>query len=186
MSSRLYLLLVFLLLLAPKPSSGQSTPTKPPDAQGAAASAKPDYSKESLVQEAASAKVAFQNDGTGTLETYDRIRIQSDAGVQRYSITRFPYESATQSVTIDYIRVRKPDGTVVVTPSEDIQDIPADVTRQAPFYSDLREKQAAVKGLSVGDSLEIQASWQTTKPLAPGQFWFAFNFEHDNIVLDQK
>jgi tetratricopeptide (TPR) repeat protein len=151
-----------------------------------AASAKTDYSKAPLVQEASSAKIAFQNDGTSTLETYDRIRIQSDAGVQRYSITRFPYESATQSVTIEYIRVRKPDGTVVVTPPEDIRDIPADITRQAPSYSDLREKQAAVKGLGVGDSIEMHARWQTTKPLAPGQFWFAFNFEHDNIVLDEK
>jgi tetratricopeptide (TPR) repeat protein len=154
--------------------------------QSAAAATKPDYSNEPFVEEAASVKIAFQNDGTSTLETYDQIRIQSDAGVQRYSIARFPYESAIQSITIDFIRVRKSDGTVVVTPLEGIQDIPTDITRQAPSYSDLREKQVAVKGLGVGDSIEMQAHWQTTKPLVPGQFWFAFNFEHDNIMLDEK
>src|SRR5579862_6772209 len=154
--------------------------------QDGAASTKPDYSKEPFVEEAASVKMAFQNDGTSTLDTYDRVRIQSDAGVQRYSIARFQYESATQGVTIDFIRVRKPDGTVVVTPSDGIQDIAADITREAPFYSDLREKQAAVKGLGVGDLLEIQARWQTTKPLVPGQFWLELNFDHDHVLLEDK
>jgi len=43
-----------------------------------------------------------------------------------------------------------------VTPPENIQDIAAQITREAPFYSDLREKQIAVKGLGIGDVLEFE------------------------------
>jgi tetratricopeptide (TPR) repeat protein len=87
---------------------------------------------------------------------------------------------------IDYVRVRKPDGSVVPTPAENTQDMPSEITREAPFYSDLREKHVAVKGLSVGDVLEYQSHWRGTKPLAPGQFWFAYNFSHDGIILQEQ
>ncbi|HTS10798.1 MAG TPA: DUF3857 domain-containing protein [Candidatus Limnocylindrales bacterium] len=145
-----------------------------------------DLSNEPTVEEAASVKIAFENDGTSTRESYDRIRIQSEAGVQQFSVAVFAYEASTENLKIDYVRVKKPDGTLVVTPLDNVQDVPADTTRQAPLYSDLREQQVAVKGLGVGDTLEMQARWQVTKPLAPGQFWFAFSFLHDNIVLDEK
>jgi len=150
------------------------------------AAARPDYSKEAFVDEQDLTKIVFENDGTGTRETSTRIRIQSDAGVQHYGVLTFPYQNAIETIDIDYVRIRKPDGTVITTPAENVQDMPAEITRQAPFYSDLQEKHVAVKGLSVGDVLETQAHWHTTKPLAPGQFWFAFNFSHDFILLDQE
>jgi transglutaminase-like putative cysteine protease len=62
----------------------------------------------------------------------------------------------------------------------------AEITRQAPFYSDLHEKHVAVKGLSVGDVLEYRVLEHTTKPLAPGQFWTDYHFTHDQIVLDEQ
>lgn len=190
---QLFLYLSALLLFAtPRIGARQSTAAPPspqkaaPAATSTTAPAKPDYSKEPFVEEDDSEKIAFQSDGTSTREMYFRVRIQSDAGVQKYSVITFPYESATQTVDIDYVRVRKPDNTVVLTPADAVQDMPADITRQAPFYSDLHEKQAAVKGLGVGDVLEASAHWRTTKPLAPGQFWFSFNFSHDNIALHEE
>ncbi len=80
----------------------------------------------------------------------------------------------------------KTDGSVVPTPAENTQDMAAQITREAPFYSDLREKHIAVKGLSVGDVLEFQVRWHGTKPLIPGQFWYAYNFSHDGIILQEQ
>jgi tetratricopeptide (TPR) repeat protein len=154
------------------------TPAKP--------DAKPDYSKEAFVIEQTSMRIAFENDGTGTREFSGRIRIQSDAGVQRYGLLTFPYQNSTESVEIEYVRVQKPDGSTVSTPAENTQDMATEITREAPFYSDLREKHVAVKGLSVGDELEFQANWHITKPLAPGQFWYAYNFSHDGVILQEK
>lgn len=193
MGFRLYFLVLFLFATTGPARARQSASQARPSsakagapAASATAPAKPDYSKEAFLEEDHSVKIAFQNDGTNTREMHYRIRIQSDAGVQKYSVITFPYESATQTVDIDYVRVLKPDGTVVVTPADAAQDMPSDLTRQAPYYSDLREKQVAVKGLNVGDVLEAQAHWNTTKPLTPGQFWFSFNFSHDNIALHEE
>ena len=158
----------------------------PARSQTPPAPAAADYSKEAAVGDFVSTKISFENDGTATTELTLRARVQSDAGVKHYGLETFSYQGATQTIEIAYIRVRKPDGSVVNTPLDNIQDLDAGITRDAPFYSDLREKHAAVKGLSPGDTLEYQVRWHTTKPLAPGQFWYNFDFEHEAIVLDEE
>lgn len=145
-----------------------------------------DHSGEAYVVEQVADLTTFQNDGTGTRESRARVKILSDAGVQHFGLLTFSYQKATETIQIDYVRVRKPDGSVVATPLEEVQDMPADITREAPFYSDLQEKQLGVKGLNVGDVLEYQAHWNVTKPLIPGQFWADFIFSRDEVVLEQK
>ena len=173
MSPRLYLL--FLGLLAA--GHAQTPPL--------GANQSPDYSQKSFVIERDSTEITFENDGMSARKSAARIRIQSGSGVHRYAVLTFPYQSSTENLDIDYVRVRKPDATVVVTPAENVQDIASEITRQAPLYSDLREKHVAVKGMAIGDVLEYQAHWHTTKPLAPGQFWFAYSFSTGSIVLQE-
>ena len=144
------------------------------------------YSQEAFVLEQMSAKLAFESDGTFTREDFGRIRIQSDAGVRTYQVLTFPYANSESTLQIDFVRVRKHDGTEVDTPLENIQDMPSEVTRQAPFYSDVREKHVAVKGLGTGDVLEFKTHLTSTKPLAAGKFWFAYNFTDSLISLDEQ
>ncbi len=148
--------------------------------------AKKDYSKEAAVIEEMSTKLAFENSGSFTREQTSRVRVQTDAGVKQWGLLSFPFQSATQTVEIDYVRVRKPDGSSIITPPDNVQDLDSEITRSAPFYSDLREKHVAVKGLGNGDLLEYQAHWNTTKVLIPGQFWFQYNFHREGIVLDES
>jgi hypothetical protein len=134
----------------------------------AVAVAKPDYSQEAAVVEEMTTKVVFENSGKFTREQISRVRTLTDAGVKDWGLLSFPYQSATQTVEVEYVRVCKPDGTTIASPPDNIQDLDSEITRAAPFYSDLREKHVAVKGLGKGDTLEYAARWQTTKPLVPG------------------
>lgn len=144
-----------------------------------------EYSKEAAVIEQMSTSVTFENSGSFTREQISRVRVNNGAGVQHWGLLTFPYQSATQSVEIDYVRVRKADGSLVITPPDNVQELDSEITRSAPFYSDLREKHVAVKALAGGDILEYKAHWKTSKPLVPGQFWFQYNFVNDAIVLDE-
>lgn len=74
----------------------------------------PDYSKEAFVLEQSSDKFKFQNDGNSTRVINIRVRIQSDAGVQQFGVLKFSYQSSSESFAIDYVRVRKPDDSLVV------------------------------------------------------------------------
>src|SRR5690349_1016568 len=69
-----------------------------------------DYSKEAFVIERSADKVKFENDGTYVREMSARIKIQSDAGVQHYSVVRFAFQNSMESFNVDYVRVIKPDG----------------------------------------------------------------------------
>jgi len=131
-------------------------------------------------------RIREEADGTGTRQTTARIRILADAGVKEMAVLTFTYTASDQMVDIGYVRVIKPDGTVVVTPAYNVQDLPADVTRAAPMYSDIHQKHVAVKGLGVGDVLEYHVTLTTTKPEVPGHFWLEYSFEKDLIILDEQ
>ena len=80
-------LCLFVLVLTAAFSEAVQASLKPADP-------KPDYSKEAFVDEEDLTKIAFENDGTSTREASVRVRIQSDAGVQRYSVLSFAYQRA--------------------------------------------------------------------------------------------
>ncbi len=130
-------------------------------------------------------KVAFSEDGTGTVETDARFRIESTAVLQQLGVLRFPYRDDIERVESLQIRVTKPNGTVIETPASSAQDLPSDVMRQAPMYSNAHEKQVPVKGLSVGDTLEYVSRITRFKPYISNQFWYAYNFEC-SVVTDEE
>jgi len=124
------------------------------------------FPKEAYVFEILHTHVRFEADGTGSREMTGRIRVQSEAATHELGLLRFSYASTFESLNIDYVRVRKPDGTVVVTPASDVQEVDSDVSRQAPMYTDQREKHVAVKALGSGDILEYHIVWTVHDALA--------------------
>jgi tetratricopeptide (TPR) repeat protein len=145
-----------------------------------------DFSKEAYVLEMLHTRVRFEADGTGSRELTGRVRVQSEAALHELGLLRFTYASTFESIKIDYVRVRKPDGTVVVTPGSNAQEVDSEVSRQAPMYTDQREKHIAVKALGSGDVLEYHIVWTVHDALAPGHFWISDNFVRDVICLDEQ
>ncbi|PYU21251.1 MAG: hypothetical protein DMG32_21050 [Acidobacteria bacterium] len=145
-----------------------------------------DHSKESFVVQRILNTVQFENDGTFAIDSKLVVRLQSASGIQAWGLIQVPYASNEGDATIAEVKVTKPNGAVVSTPDEDIQDTPAPITVQAPLYSDLKIKQLAVKGLEIGDTVSYQQSVHVRKPLIPGQFWFARDFFKNGVVLDER
>ncbi|HLY63250.1 MAG TPA: DUF3857 domain-containing protein [Terriglobia bacterium] len=145
-----------------------------------------DNSKESAIYQRLRTTIRFENDGTATRETTGRMLVQSEAGVQAFGLLTFGYSSANEEIEIGYVRVHKPDGAMIETPADGVQDMAAEITRAAPMYSDYREKHVAVKGLGIGDILEYNMKTVVRSPLIPGQFWLDYVFTKDAIVLDEE
>ena len=180
------LLIVFIIaspLLAQKPASATVAA-----AQSAANGdiRKSVNSQEAFIIEQSLTSEAYEADGTGTYENTSRVRVQSEAGVQQFGLLTVPYEKNFETADFEYVRVRKADGTVINTSLDNVQDIEAEVTRAAPFYSDLREKHIAVKGLTVGDVVEWRSVMHIFKPVAPGQFWARYQFTKQAIILGEQ
>ncbi len=135
-----------------------------------------DYPGESYVFDSLNRIYTFATDGTGSREFSGAVEIRNPAGVKAFSVLPFEFASSSEHVEIDYVRVRHADGSIVPTPASDAQEQPDPVTREAPFYSDLKQEQVPVRSLQPGDLLEYKIRIIRTKAEAPGHFWGAETF----------
>jgi transglutaminase-like putative cysteine protease/tetratricopeptide (TPR) repeat protein len=131
-------------------------------------------------------RVRFENDGTEVSETEAVIRVQSQAGVEEFGQLVFGYSSATEKLEVEYVRVRKPDGQVVVTPESTAQDFAPDVLKEAPMYSDYRQRHISVAALRPGDTLEYRTVTRSLTPLATGNFWYETTFPKGVAVNEDR
>lgn len=168
---RLTTVFVGLCLLAARPAAAQQPPS---------------YSSEAYVVEQSRTSERFENDGTGKREQYFRVKAQSEAGVQQFGQLVFGYNAANESIAINYVRVHKPDGTIIATPAAAIQDLSSPVQRIAPVYTDFRQKHVTVESFRPGDTLEADVVFTIHTALAPGQFWAEYSFKEDAIILDEQ
>jgi tetratricopeptide (TPR) repeat protein/transglutaminase-like putative cysteine protease len=161
------------------PSATAKTADKP-------ANKAPDYSNEPYVVESQRTSYRFENDGTGQREITARVRVQSDAAVQQLGQLVIGYSANNEAVEIRYVRVRKADGSVVTAGESSVQDLSSPVAREAPVYTDYRQKHITVPGLRPGEVLEYDIVTRITSPLAPGEFWMEHDFARTGIVLDEE
>ena len=141
------------------------------------------YRDEPVVIEEVNTTVRMHADGTGDRLIRSRVRLQSEGAAQQFSVLRLTYASADETAAIEYVRVHKADGSVVETPVADAVEATAEVSREAPLYSDLKEKHLPVRSLAAGDTLEYAFHTVRTRPEAPGQFWGAEHFTAAGVVL---
>ena len=175
---------LFLLLAAPFPVPAQSSAAPAAgDKSGSKASA--DFSREPAVFDYVHVTMRYEDSGSGTREIRSRIRVQTPAGLTVAGQLVFEYNAADEQVEIRSVRVLKPDGSIVTAGPESVQDLSAPITREAPMYTDARQKHVTVPGVSVGDVVEYDVITES-KPLLPGQFWQIWNFAQTMIVLDEQ
>lgn len=171
--------------LAPPPSAtpgNSSAPSAGGPATGQAPTP-PDYSQQPFVLEHYRQSARFENDGTGREEQEARIRVISESGVQALGQLKVGYSALSDKLTIDYVRVRKPDGTVITAQESAVQDL---TLPDAPVYTDYHQKHISVPSLRPGDTLEYHYIRDIVNPLIPGQFWTSYNFSDRGIVLDEQ
>ncbi len=145
-----------------------------------------DYSQEPIVIEQYFTKVRFENDGTGERDLSVRVRVQSDTGVRQLGELVFGYNSADEQMDVRTMRVHKADGSVVNAGLDAVKEMTGEVERDAPEYTDYKEKHITVPSLHSGDTIQYEIVTRIVKPLAPNQFWFEQNFLEDAIALDEQ
>jgi hypothetical protein len=156
-----------------------------PAAKGQSSTTEPEIASEAFIVNHLATKIDVSEDGSSVRDVEAEIKIAADAGVKTFAVLSFTYTSTNQVVDVEYVRVRKPDGTVIKTPDYNIQEMPAEITRTAPMYSDIREKHVAVKALGVGDTLEYKVRTRTLSSEIAGQFWYEETLRKDQVIRDE-
>ena len=176
-------ILLFVLAL-PHYVTAQSS-AAPAAGNKSESTAKQDFSQEPWIYEYRHVAMRYENDGSGTREVHARVHVQTPAGLNSAGQLIFEYNALDEQVEIRSVRVLKPDGTIVTASPENVQDLSAPVTREAPMYTDARQKHVTVPGLALGDVIEYDVVINA-KPLLAGEFWQIWNFEQRMIALDEE
>ena len=142
-----------------------------------------DYSQEAFVIEHYLESFRFENDGTGREQIDARIKVNGESGVQALGQLKVGYSALSDKLEVVYVRVIKPDGTVITAQESAIQDL---TIPDAPVYTDYHQKHITVPSLRPGDVLEYQFVRTIVNPLTPGQFWTSYDFKDRGIVLDEQ
>jgi transglutaminase-like putative cysteine protease len=114
--------------------------------------------------------VRYQADGTG-VKTYRQVtQILSADAVPDYAEHEFSYAPGHQRLTVNWIRVVRPDGTVVSDAPTQVQDSDVPATLGDPVYSDTKVRRFSLSGVAPGTIVDWSYSVEERKPFLPGDF----------------
>lgn len=139
-----------------------------------------------LTIELYSLKARFENDGTGTRTLDVRVKAATDEGVTELKTLSFDYNSSNEEVHLTFLRLIKPNGSVVEAEADALTDGPAPAAKDASGFSELREAHVTVPPMAPGDTLTYEAVTRIVKPPAPGEFWLSHNFLSARPAVDEE
>ena len=112
--------------------------------------------------------------------------MQADSGLKQVAVLTVGFAAKSEKVQWEYARLTHRDGTKVETPVGEAQEVALPVTREAPFYSDLKEMQLPLKDLRVGDRLEWKVKVTRTRAEAANEFWGQHYLINTGVVLEER
>jgi transglutaminase-like putative cysteine protease len=114
--------------------------------------------------------VRYEANGTG-VKTYRQVtQILSPEAVADYAEHEFSYAPGHQQLTVNWIRVVRPDGTVISDAPTQVQDADVPATLGDPVYSDTKVRRFSLSGVAPGTIVDWSFSIEERKPFLPGDF----------------
>ena len=146
------------------------------------------YSGEPYVIEKYSTDARLAREGTGEVIVHALLRIQSEAGAEKFRDLAFPYRSGYQQMLVRAVTIRHADGSRVnvLASADAVKQQVAALVSSALAYREIEETHVFVPSLQPGDVLEYEAVTRNIKPFARGEFWFEHRFIQDAIALDEE
>jgi tetratricopeptide (TPR) repeat protein len=141
---------------------------------------------EAFVLEHLSTIFRYDSDGRGTRIVACTVRVNSEAGVQRWGQLAFQYAPDSETLEVRRFEVLKADGTIVAGTQANIQDAAIQPGAGAGMFMDIRQTILTVPSFRPGDALRLELVYTVHTPVAPGQFWQAHVFTRDVTVRDEQ
>ena len=115
--------------------------------------------------------VRLEADGRGTSTFRQIVQILTQAGAEAEQEQSFGYSPAHEKLTINWIRVVKPDGQVVNEKPSLVQEADVPAGLGDPVYSDRRVIRASLSGVAPGTLVDYSYTREELRPFHPGDFF---------------
>jgi transglutaminase-like putative cysteine protease len=129
-----------------------------------------DHGTESVVLLLDDGVVRFETDGSGR-RTYRQVtQILSAEAVDEYAEHEFSYAPGHQRMTVNWIRVVRPDGSVVSDAPTQVQDSDIPAALGDPVYSDSKVRRYSLSGVAPGTIVDWSYTVEELNPFLAGDF----------------
>jgi transglutaminase-like putative cysteine protease len=129
-----------------------------------------DHEGESFVYLLDDGVVIYQANGQYK-QTYRQVaQILTQDAVENWAEQSFSYEPGHQKLTVNWIRVVKPNGEVVTAEAAHKQDSDIPATMGNPVYADRKVRRYSLSGVSVGTIVDYSFTLEELKPYRAGDF----------------
>lgn len=115
--------------------------------------------------------VRFEEDGRAQRTYRQVVQVLTQPSAEQWGEKTFSYTTGRQRLTINWIRVLRPNGTVISSKPSHEQESIAPVAQEAPIYSDTRVRQVTLSGVAPNTIVDYSYTIEDTKPVVPGDFY---------------
>jgi transglutaminase-like putative cysteine protease len=118
--------------------------------------------------------IRLEADGRGTRTYRQVVQILTREAAERWGEQSFSDVSGRERLTLNWVRVLQPNGTVISAQPAHEQESIAAVAREAPVYSDAKVRRISIGGIAPGTLLDYSYTVETLQPLTPGDFEYSW------------
>ena len=184
------LLLPVLASLSATPPVTASRGTATPDSIYALAVKPADHPDEPFVWLLDEGIYRIDADGKTRNTTRKVVQILKPEAVRMHQEQRLGWNPERQTLTVNWMRVVKPNGEVIAEHPEQIQDSDVPAAMGTPMYTASKIKRISLSGLEPGTLLDYSVTTETFKPTMEGEFILSWNVNsgihivRSNLVVD--
>src|SRR2546428_421008 len=130
-----------------------------------------DYADDDYVYLLDDGVVRFEPDGRSSRTYRQVIQILNQDGAEAWGEQSFSYSSGSERLTVNWIRVLKPNGEVISPQPAHEQESLAPVAFEAPVYSDEKVRRVTLSGVAPGTLVDWSYTIERVKPLVPRDYY---------------
>src|SRR3954471_21420825 len=116
------------------------------------------------------AAVRYELDGTGGESYRQVVQVLKLQAVESYAEHECSYSPAHQRLTVNWIRVVRPDGTLVSEAPSQAQDADVPASLTDTVYGDSKIRRYSLSGVAPGTIVDWSYTLEEVKPFLPGDF----------------
>ena len=125
----------------------------------------------------------IEADGKTRNTTRQVVQILKPEGAEANRERRFTWNPERQKLTVNWMRVVKPNGEVVSEHPEQIQDSDVPAAMGVPMYTATKVRRMSLSGLEPGTILDYSITIDSDAPMMPGEFFMSWRVTTPTYVV---
>jgi hypothetical protein len=117
----------------------------------------------------------IEPDGRTRNTTRKVVQILKPEAVRMHQEQRLSWNPERQTLTVNWMRVVKPNGEVIAEHPEQVQDSDVPAAMGTPMYTAYKVKRISLSGLEPGTLLDYSITTETSRPPVEGDFILGWN-----------